>query len=112
LGGGESFIFANSALATSYKYDMAFTAIVMNNKSLQIERELMERVYGRRSFVDYGKKKTEEVWGPDFLKIAEAMGGRGKKVKVPEDLIPALKEAMQSVDGKGTTDFPNSITYV
>ncbi|MDP6706305.1 MAG: thiamine pyrophosphate-binding protein [Alphaproteobacteria bacterium] len=95
LGDG-SFVFANSVLATAYELDITVIAILLNNKSLQIERELMERLYGRRAFVDYTDARTGEMWGPDFLKIAEAMGAGATKVDTPEALIPALEEALAS----------------
>lgn len=96
LIGDGSFIFSNSALATAYEYDQPIIVVVMNNGSLQIEKELMERHYGRSAFVDYKKKRTDEFWGPDYLKIAEAMGARPKKVKNPGALAPALIEALES----------------
>ena len=96
LLGDGSFIFANSALATCFEYGMPVTAIVMNNKSLQIERELMRRIYGRSAFVDYAVEKTGEPWNPDFLKIAEAMGARSWKVTKAEELAPAVTQAVDS----------------
>lgn len=96
LLGDGSFIFANSALATAFEYDMPVTAIVMNNRSLQIERELMRRIYGRSAFVDYVKEKSGAPWNPDFLKLAEAMGARAIKVSDPDDLAPAVTAAIES----------------
>ena len=96
LIGDGSFIFGNSALATAYEYDQPVTAIVMNNGSLQIEKELMERHYGRSAFVDYKKTKTGEMWGPNYMQIAEAMGAGAIKVKHPDELAPALIKSVES----------------
>jgi acetolactate synthase-1/2/3 large subunit len=96
LLGDGSYIFSNAALATAYEYDQPIVSIVMNNRSLQIERELMERKYGRNAFVDYKKVKTNSLWGPDFSKIAEAMGAKGRHVTNPKDLVPAVTEAVES----------------
>jgi acetolactate synthase-1/2/3 large subunit len=96
LIGDGSFIFANATLATAYEYDQPVVAIVMNNKSLQIERELMERKYGRSTFVDYKRKKTNSLWGPDFPKLAEAMGAKAARVEKPEELVPAVRKAIDS----------------
>lgn len=96
LLGDGSYVFANSALATAYEYDMPIVAVVMNNGSLQIERELMRKKYGRSSFVDYKHEKSDKMWGPDYCKIAEAMGAKSIKVSSPEALVPAFSKALES----------------
>ena len=96
LIGDGSFLFTHTTLATSYEYDIPVTTIVLNNKSLQIERELMQRLYGRRAFTDYCKRATGEPWGPDLTAMAEAMGAKTKKVSAPDALPSALKEALDS----------------
>jgi acetolactate synthase-1/2/3 large subunit len=99
LMGDGSFMFSNSSLATAREYDKPLVVLVMNNRSLQIERELMEKKYGRSAFVDYRIERTKEMWGPDYLKIADAMEAAATKVSRPEELMPALRMAMES----GTT---------
>jgi acetolactate synthase-1/2/3 large subunit len=94
--GDGSFMFSNSSLATAREYDMPVVVLVMNNRSLQIERELMERKYGRSAFVDYKIEKTKELWGPDYTKIAEAMEAEATKISKPEQLMPAFEKAMKS----------------
>ena len=96
LMGDGSYVFSNSALATSHEYDQPVVALVMNNGSLQIERELMLRKYGRAAFVDYKHEKSERMWGPDYCKIADAMGATAIKVSRPELLAPALTKALES----------------
>ena len=56
--------------------------IVMDNRSLQIERETMLRVYGRESMCDYRKVGEEELWGPDYVAMAKAMGAEGVSVQM------------------------------
>lgn len=96
LIGDGSFVFANSTLATAYEYDMPVVAVVMTNNTLQIERELMEKKYGRHAYVDYVKRKTGEPWGPDFSKIADAMGAKAKKISSPDALAPSVTKAIES----------------
>lgn len=96
LMGDGSFLFSNSALATSYEYDKPVVVLVMNNGSLQIERELMLRKYGRAAFVDYKHEKSDKMWGPDYCKIADAMGAAATKVTRPEQIVPALTHAIES----------------
>jgi acetolactate synthase-1/2/3 large subunit len=96
LLGDGSFLFSAATLATAYEYETPVVAVVLNNRSLQIERELMERSYGRTAFTDFVRESTQEPWSPDIVGIAEAMGSKAKKVTKPAELAPALKEALQS----------------
>jgi acetolactate synthase-1/2/3 large subunit len=96
LMGDGSYLFSNSALATAYEYDTPVVALIMNNGSLQIERELMQRKYGRSAFVDYKHEKSDRMWGPDYIKIAEAMGARATKVADPAQLEPVVAAAIES----------------
>ncbi len=96
LIGDGSFLFSCTTLATAYEYDVPIIAVVMDNKSLQIEGEIMNRIYGRKSFTDYVKQSTNEPWGPDCVGMAEALGAKGKHVKTPSELAPTIKEALKS----------------
>jgi acetolactate synthase-1/2/3 large subunit len=96
LIGDGSFLFSSTTLATAYEYDLPVIAVVLNNKSLQIERELMHRLYGRTAFVDFVKQSTKEPWNPDLIAMANAMGAEAKKVQTPSELAPAIKEAVAS----------------
>jgi acetolactate synthase-1/2/3 large subunit len=96
LMGDGSYIFSSAALATAHEYDMPLVVLVMNNGSLQIERELMLRKYGRSAFVDYKHEASGEMWGPDYVMIAEAMGASATRVTAPDDLEPAIRSALES----------------
>jgi acetolactate synthase-1/2/3 large subunit len=85
-----------AALATAVEQDLPLVWVVLSNRSLQIERESMFRLYGRESFCDYRLTRTGELWNPDFVKWAEAMGARAEKVTHPRDLAPALRRALDS----------------
>ncbi len=96
LIGDGSFLFSNATLATSYEYSLPVVSIIMNNKSLLIERELMERKYGRSAFVDYKRHKDNAAWGPNYSQIAEAMGAKSVRVEQPQDLVSAVRKAVDS----------------
>lgn len=96
LIGDGSFLFSCTTLATAYEYDVPVIAVVMDNKSLQIEAELMNKLYGRKSFTDYAKQSTQKPWGPDLTAMAEALGAQSRMVKTPAELAPAMKEALES----------------
>jgi acetolactate synthase-1/2/3 large subunit len=96
LLGDGAFLFSCTTLATAYEYDVPVIAVVLNNRTLQIEGELMEKLYGRRAFCDFVKASTQEPWNPDLMAMAEAMGARAHKVRTPRELGPALQEALKS----------------
>jgi acetolactate synthase-1/2/3 large subunit len=96
LLGDGSFLMGGTALATAVEQDLPLVWVVLSNRSLQIERESMLRLYGRESFCDYRLTRTGELWNPDFVKWAEAMGARAEKVTHPKALGPALRRALDS----------------
>jgi len=69
---------------------------VLNNRSLQIERELMFRLYGREAFCDYRRKGQKGLWNPDLCKWAESMGAQAMHVTKADQYAPALTKAIAS----------------
>ncbi|MBB3527011.1 thiamine pyrophosphate-binding protein [Rhizobium sp. BK456] len=96
LLGDGAFIMRNTVMLTAVEQKLPVIAIVFDNKSLQIEREAMFKIYGRESLCDYRKKDETELWGPDFVKMAEGMGCVGVRVDKAEDFKPAFEAAMAS----------------
>jgi acetolactate synthase-1/2/3 large subunit len=96
LIGDGSFIMGGTAVATAVEQNLPVIWVVMNNRTLQIERELMIRLYGRESFCDYRKTTTGELWNPDIAKWAEAMGAETFHVGRAEDYAPALRRAIDA----------------
>ena len=96
LLGDGSFLMGGTALATAVEQDLPLVWVVLSNRSLQTERESMFRLYGRETFCDYRLTRTGELWNPDLVKWAEAMGARGAKVTQPRDLAPALRRALDA----------------
>ena len=94
--GDGSFLMTGTTLATAVEYNLPLVVVVFNNCTLQIEREFMERVYGRHAFCDYKLEATGELWNPDLLKWASAMGVTGKRISRPEEIKPAMREALES----------------
>jgi acetolactate synthase-1/2/3 large subunit len=93
LLGDGSFLMGGTAIATAVEQDLPLVWIVLSNRSLQIERESMFRLYGRESFCDYRRASTGELWNPDLVKWSEAMGARATKVTAAKDFAPALRDA-------------------
>ena len=96
LIGDGSFIMGGTAIATAVEQNLPLVWVVLNNRSLQIERELMMRVYGRETFCDYRKTTTNELWNPDVSKWAESMGALAFHVDKAEDYAPALRRALDA----------------
>ncbi len=96
LLGDGSFLMGGTALATAVEQDLPLVWVVLSNRSLQIERESMFRLYGRETFCDYRLTRTGELWNPDLVKWAEAMGARAAKVTQPRELAPALRRALDA----------------
>ena len=94
LIGDGSFIMGGTAVATAVEQNLPLTWVVLNNRSLQIERELMFRLYGRETFCDYRKKSSKDLWNPDIGKWAEAMGAHTLHVGRAADYAPALRQAL------------------
>lgn len=92
--GDGGFMMTGTAIASAVEYDLPVVWIILNNKSLQIEREAMLRFYGRESLCDYKIKKTGELWNPDFVKFAKAMEIEGVKISKPEEIKPTLRKAL------------------
>lgn len=96
LLGDGSFLMGGTAVATAVEQHLPIVWVVLNNCSLQIERELMIRLYGRETFCDYRKAGTTELWNPDLRQWAQAMGARALLVSRAEDYAPALRRALDA----------------
>ncbi len=96
LIGDGSFIMGGTAVATAVEQNLPIVWVVLNNRSLQIERELMFRLYGREAFCDYRRKGQKGLWNPDLCKWAESMGAAAIHVTRADQYAPALRRALDS----------------
>ena len=94
--GDGGFMMTGTSISTALEYDLPVVWIVLNNKTLQIERETMIRFYGRESLCDFKIQKTGEPWNPDFVKFAGSMGIEAARISKPEEIKPALRKALTS----------------
>jgi acetolactate synthase-1/2/3 large subunit len=94
--GDGGFMMTGTSIATAVEYDLPVVWVLLNNKSLQIERETMIRFYGREALCDYKIQKTGEPWNPDFMKFANSMGVEGARISKPEEIKPTLRKALTS----------------
>lgn len=75
-------------LATCVDYNLPVKVIIMNNGYLGMVRQWQERLFDKH----YSHTK---IYGPDFVKVAEAYGAKGIRVTKEEEILPALKEAIE-----------------
>ena len=85
-------------LATAKLYDVPVKIIVLNNGYLGMVRQWQELFYGKR----YASSVLDRDV-PDFVKLAEAYGCFGVRVKTPEELDAALTAAFE-FDGPAIVD--------
>jgi acetolactate synthase-1/2/3 large subunit len=96
LLGDGAFLMRATVVPTAVELNLPIVWVVMDNRSLQIERETMLRVYGRESMCDYRKTGEDELWGPDYAAMAVAMGAKGATITKAPDFVPALEAAIDS----------------
>jgi acetolactate synthase-1/2/3 large subunit len=87
IAGDGGFQMTIQELATITQENIAVKIAIMNNGYLGMVRQWQELFYGRR-YVD------TKLWNPDFIKIAEGYDIPGIRVKSIEEVIPAIKKAM------------------
>ncbi|HEV7564415.1 MAG TPA: thiamine pyrophosphate-binding protein [Microbacteriaceae bacterium] len=97
LTGDGAFNMASNVLATAVEYDLPAVWVILNNNELGIERKGSAAVYQREHpWYRFVRKDTGEPYNPDYVKLAEAHGALGRRVERPQELRPALDEALSS----------------
>lgn len=93
-------------LATCVEYNLPVKVIIMNNGYLGMVRQWQEKCFDKHYC-------GTEISGPDFVKVAEAYSAKGIRIEKEEEIIPALKEAIE-YDGPVFLDFiiePFEVVY-
>ena len=88
MAGDGSLQMTIQELATAAQERTAVKIAVLNNGYLGMVRQWQELFYGRRYV-------ATPLSGPDFVKIAEAYGIPGVRVKKRHEVIPAIQRAME-----------------
>ncbi|MCF6236949.1 MAG: acetolactate synthase 3 large subunit [Gammaproteobacteria bacterium] len=76
-------------LSTCLQYGLPIKIVNLNNGVLGMVRQWQEFFYGKRYAMSY----MESL--PDFVKLAESYGHVGIRIDKPEDVRPAMEEAMK-----------------
>ena len=90
IAGDGCFRMNMNEIATATRYDIPVIQVVINNHVLGMVRQWQNLFYGKRYSQTILRDKV------DFVKLAEAMGARAKKVTTKEDFDAAFDEALKS----------------
>lgn len=85
--GDGGFAMTMADFVTAVKYQLPMVVIVLNNHKIamiKFEQEVMGNI-------EFGT----DLHNPNFAKYAEACGGVGYRVERPEELLPAMQEAVK-----------------
>jgi acetolactate synthase I/II/III large subunit len=88
--GDGGFQMTAQELATAVQYRTNTKIIIMNNNSLGMVRQWQEIFYDR----NYSHVDME--WTPDFVKLAEAYGATGLRVRHPSELSAVLEKGLST----------------
>jgi acetolactate synthase I/II/III large subunit len=88
LAGDGSFTMNCQELATAVAYDVQVKVAIFNNGYLGMIRQWQELFYDRR----YSQTKLSEI---NYVKLAEAFDAYGIRVDSPNEVAPAIKEALK-----------------
>jgi acetolactate synthase-1/2/3 large subunit len=97
LCGDGGFMMTPHAVATAVEYGLPAVWVLLNNYAIGTIRDL-QRAYlgGRELGTSFIKESTGELWNPDFVRMTEAMGGRGIRIEHPDEFADAYAEAIRS----------------
>jgi acetolactate synthase-1/2/3 large subunit len=97
IAGDGGFQMTIQELATIVQEKLAVKIAIMNNGYLGMVRQWQELFYKKRYV-------ATPLSGPDFVKIADAYGFPGLRVKRKEEVVPAIQKAMAE-EGPFLIDF-------
>jgi len=92
VAGEASWLMNMQEMGTAVQYRLPVKQFILNNERLGMVRQWQELLHGER----YSHSWSEAL--PDFVKMAEAFGGKGIRVENPSDLDDAIQE-MIDYDG-------------
>ena len=89
ITGDGCFRMNGQEMATESHYDIPVITFVFDNRTLGMVRQWQNLIYQKRF------SQTDLDFGPDFVKLAEAYGLRGKHVTNVAELEEAIHEALE-----------------
>jgi len=92
VAGEASWLMNMQEMGTAVQYRLPVKQFILNNERLGMVRQWQELLHGER----YSHSWSESL--PDFVKLADAFGGKGWRISDPADLDDAIME-MIAYDG-------------
>jgi acetolactate synthase-1/2/3 large subunit len=92
IAGDASILMNIQEMSTAIQYRAPVKVFILNNQYMGMVRQWQQLLHGNRLSETY----TEAL--PDFVKLAEAYGGKGIRCEKPADLDAAIEE-MIAYDG-------------
>ena len=89
MTGDGCFRMNGQELATVSHYDIPIITVIFNNHTLGMVHQWQNLLYGGRF------SETDLNFAPDFVKLAEAYGVRGKRVTTRAELADTVREALE-----------------
>ena len=89
IAGDGSFRMNCNELCTEEHYDIPVITYILDNRTLGMVRQWQNLIYEKRFY------QTTLDRGPDFVKLAEAYGLRGRRVTNVEEFEAATREALE-----------------
>ncbi|HEX4429936.1 MAG TPA: acetolactate synthase large subunit [Frankiaceae bacterium] len=105
IDGDGCFQMTNQELATCAIEGIPIKVAVINNGALGMVRQWQTLFYGER-YSNTDLRKGQATYVPDFVKLAEALGGVGLRCDSAADVDATIEKAM------GVTDRPVVIDFV
>ena len=93
--GDGSFMMTGLAVATAREYKIPAVWVILNNRTIGIEQEAMEVIYGRSSFCDSRVAESGASWSLGYVAMDGLMGVAGKRISVAADFKLALQNALR-----------------
>ncbi len=88
-----------STLWSAVSYEVPFLSVILNNQSYGFIKLLVDHFYGEGRISDRMAFEAGVDIKPsaDYAMVARACGAYGRTVENPDDVLPALEEAMEQV---------------
>lgn len=99
IAGDGSFGMNCNEFVTAVKNRLPMIEIVMNNNCLGMVRQWQTLFYGER----YSETTLDRP--TDYVKLAEAFGGKGFRITKPDEVEKVIKEALEYSDGPVLIDY-------
>ena len=85
-----------SMLATAVEQKLGIVWLVMNNNAFGTIAGLQKAHYGLTYGTTFPGKAGAPEYGPDYAALARCYGAEGIKINAADELLPALKRALES----------------